>query len=384
MRLRLVLVGTALAVAMAATPATLASGGRNAQTAGLQVALRAEGLYRGPIDALSGPETVAATRAFQRMEGLPATGLADARTRAAMGPLGGPLFGARTLHRGAFGWDVAVLQFLLVRQGISVPINAYYDGPTLHGVRLMQQRLHLRSDGVVGPHTLGALAKQDAVPLAQGVSVVTTRASHHRHSHRARSRVHVVRAGETLSSIARRYHTTVARLARRNQLDPSKFLLIGAHLKVPGVRHVRHIKHVTTTQHVAYRTQSVASVRALLDHWAAHYGVSVHLVRALAWMESGYNNHLVSSVGARGIMQLLPSTFRFAETVLVHHRIHHNANGNVRAGVAYLSHLLHDFHGNRRLALAGWYQGEGAVRRHGVYKVSKTFVKDVLALQARM
>jgi soluble lytic murein transglycosylase-like protein len=144
------------------------------------------------------------------------------------------------------------------------------------------------------------------------------------------------------------------------------------------------VKHVSTTQHVAYRTQSVASVRALLDHWAAHYGVSVHLVRALAWMESGYNNHLVSSVGARGIMQLLPSTFRFAETVLVHHRIHHNANGNVRAGVAYLSHLLHDFHGNRRLALAGWYQGEGAVRRHGVYKVSKTFVKDVLALEARM
>jgi LysM repeat protein len=384
MRLRLVLVGTALAVAMAATPATLASGGRNAQTAGLQVALRAEGLYRGPIDALSGPETVAATRAFQRMEGLPATGLADARTRAAMGPLGGPLFGARTLHRGAFGWDVAVLQFLLVRQGISVPINAYYDGPTLHGVRLMQQRLHLRNDGVVGPHTLSALASQDAVPLAHGVKVVATRASHHRHTKHARSRVHVVRAGETLSSIARRYHTTVAKLARRNHLDPSKFLLIGARLEVPGVRHVGHIKHVTTTQHVAYRTQSVASVRALLDHWAAHYGVSVHLVRALAWMESGYNNQLVSSVGARGIMQLLPSTFRFAETVLVHHRIHHNVNGNVRAGVAYLSHLLHDFHGNRRLALAGWYQGEGAVRRHGVYKVSKTFVKDVLALEARM
>ena len=384
MRLRLVLVGTALAVAMAATPASLASGGRNAQTAGLQVALRAEGLYRGPIDALSGPETVAATRAFQRMEGLPATGLADARTRAAMGPLGGPLFGARTLHRGAFGWDVAVLQFLLVRQGISVPINAYYDGPTLHGVRLMQQRLHLRTDGVVGPHTLGALASRDAVPLAHGVKVVATRTSHHRHTKHARSKIHVVRPGESLSSIARRYHTTVAKLARRNHLDPSKFLLIGARLRVPGVRHVRHIKHVTTTQHVAYRTQSVASVRALLDHWAAHYGVSVHLVRALAWMESGYNNHLVSSVGARGIMQLLPSTFRFAETVLVHHRIHHNANGNVRAGVAYLSHLLHDFHGNRRLALAGWYQGEGAVRRHGVYKVSKTFVKDVLALEARM
>jgi LysM repeat protein len=380
MRLRLVLVGAILAVAMAATPATLASGGRNPQTAGLQVALRAQGLYRGAIDAISGPETVAATRAFQQMEGLPATGLADARTREAFGPLGRPLFGARTLHRGAFGWDVAVLQFLLVRQGISVPVNAYYDGPTLHGVRLMQQRLHLPRDGVVGPHTFAALVKREPVPLAHGVTVAATHASHH-HNHRHRApAVHVVRSGESLSSIARRYHTTVAKLARLNHLDPSHYLLIGARLKLPR----GHVGQVATTQHVAYRTQSVASVRALLDHWAAHYGVSAHLVRALAWMESGYNNALVSSVGARGIMQLLPSTFRFAETVLIGHSLHHDSNGNVRAGVAYLAHLLHDFHGNSRLALAGWYQGEGAVRKHGLYKVSKTFVKDVLALQRRM
>jgi LysM repeat protein len=377
MRLRLVLAGVILAVAMAATPATLASGGRNPQTAGLQVALRAQGLYRGAIDAISGPGTVAATRAFQQMEGLPATGLADARTREALGPLGRPLFGARTLHRGAFGWDVAVLQFLLVRQGISVPINAYYDGPTLHGVRLMQQRLHLPRDGVVGPHTFAALVKKEPVPLAHGVPIVATHASHHRHHRHRTLAVHFVRSGESLSSIARRYHTSVAKLARLNHLDPSHFLLIGTRLKLP------HLRQVKAT-HVAYRTQSVASVRGLLDHWAAQYGVSVHLVRALAWMESGYNNALVSSVGARGIMQLLPSTFRFAETVLVGHRLRHDSNGNVRAGVAYLAHLLHDFHGNSRLALAGWYQGEGAVRKHGVYKVSKTFVKDVLALERRM
>src|SRR5438045_2175651 len=139
MRLRLLLAGTVFAVAMAATPVTLASGGRSPQTAGLQVALRAQGLYRGPIDAISGPETVAAVRAFQKSQGLPVTGLADARTRAAMGPLGGPLFGARTLHRGAFGWDVAVLPFLLVRQGISVRINGSSDRPTLHGVRLITE-----------------------------------------------------------------------------------------------------------------------------------------------------------------------------------------------------------------------------------------------------
>ncbi|HKD93878.1 MAG TPA: peptidoglycan-binding protein, partial [Gaiellaceae bacterium] len=368
MRLRIVLVGVVLAAAMAATSATPASAAPNAQIAGLQVALRAQGLYRGAIDAISGPETVAAVRAFQHMEGLPVTGLADARTRAAMGPLGGPLFGARTLHRGMFGWDVSVLQFLLVRQGISVPINAYFDGPTLHGVRIMQRGLHLTPDGVVGAHTLAAIAKRGSVPLAGHVAVVAHNhvSRHHHYRHRTLTGVHVVRSGDTLSSIARRYHTTVARLARMNRLDPSHYLLIGTRLKVP------HIRHVVTATRTAERTMSVASVRYLLDHWARHYGVSVHLVRALAWMESGDNNALVSSVGARGVMQLLPSTFRFSENVLIHQRLRHNANGNVRAGVAYLAHLLHDFHGNERLALAGWYQGEGAVRKHGVYKVSKT------------
>jgi len=377
MRVRTLLAGVVIAVAMAAAPATIASSGRNPQVAGLQVALRAQGLYKGPIDAISGPETVAAVRAFQRSEGLPVTGLADSRTRAALGPLGGPLFGARTLHRGAFGWDVAVLQFLLVRQGISVPVNAYFDAPTLHGVRLMQQRLHLNADGVIGKHTFAALVKQDPVPLPHRITVAAHRMASHPREHR-RTVVHVVRAGESLSSIARHYRTTVRRLARVNHLDPRHFLLIGTRLRVP------RIHHVAATTRVAQQTTSVGDVRPLLDHWARHYGVSIHLVRALAWMESGYNNALVSSVGARGIMQLLPSTFSFAESVLIHHRLRQDANGNVRAGVAYLAHLLHDFHGDKHLALAGWYQGEGAVRDHGVYKVSKTFVNDVLALEQRM
>jgi LysM repeat protein len=376
MRFRVLLTLLAVAAALAVAPAALAAG-RNPQTAGLQVALRAQGLYRGPIDAISGPKTVAAVRAFQRIHKLPVTGIADARTRKALGPLGRPLFGARTLRSGSFGWDVAVLQFLLLRQGIGVPVNAYFDAPTLHGVRLLQHRLHLRGDGVVGPHTLTAIVRREPVPLPRPIVVSRPRTHPAQHPHRA-VLIHVVRPGESLSGLAKRYHTSVARLARLNHLDPSHFLLIGTKLRIPVAS--RHV----TAKPVAYRTASVASVRALLDHWAARYGISVHLVRALAWMESGYNNALVSNVGARGIMQLLPSTFRFAETVLIRHRLPRNANGNVQAGVAYLAHLLHDFHGNARLALAGWYQGERAVRKHGVYKVSKRFLADVLALAQRM
>jgi Transglycosylase SLT domain/Putative peptidoglycan binding domain/LysM domain len=375
MRARIFLFAVVVTVAAVAVPSALASG-RNPQTAGLQVALRAQGLYRGAIDAVSGPNTVAAVRAFQRTHGLRVTGIADARTRKALGPLGRPLFGARPLRRGEFGWDVAVLQYLLLHQGINVPVNAYFDGPTLRGVRLLQHRMHLRRDGVVGPHTLGAIVQREPVPLARPIAIAPT---HHaaRPTHHVRLAVHVVRSGDSLTLLARRYHTTVAKLAKLNHLDPSHYLLIGTRLRIPAAAHV-------SVTRVAYRTSSVASVRSLLDHWSLHYGVSVHLIRALAWMESGYNNALVSSVGARGIMQLLPTTFRFVETVLVGHRIHHNADGNVRAGVAYIAHLLHDFHGDKRLALAAWYQGEGAVRKHGLYKVSKTFVNDVLALERRM
>ena len=132
------------------------------------------------------------------------------------------------------------------------------------------------------------------------------------------------------------------------------------------------------------RVGTISSVQALLDHWAARYGVNVHLVRGLAWMESGYNNRLVSSTGARGIMQVEPYTWRFVEKVLIGHRVRHGRSGNIHVGVAYLRHLLDDFGGNERLALAGWYQGERAVRTRGVYRQTRRFVRDVLSLAARM
>lgn len=303
MRARVLLAALVVGTLGAAAPAALAAG-RNPQVAGLQVALRAQGLYRGAIDAIAGPETVAAVEQFQRSHGLPVTGHAGPRTRRALGPLGRHLFGSRILRRGDFGWDVAVLQFLLVRHGIAVPINAYFDGPTLRGVRLLQRRRHLTVDGVAGPLTFATL-KRSPRP------------------------------------------------------------------------------HVALVQ-TAYHPSHSGSVRSLLDHWAAHYGVDVHLVRALAWMESGYNNSLVSPAGARGIMQLLPSTWSYVTEVLIGHRVRHDASGNVRVGVAYIQHLLHDFHGNRRLALAAWYEGEAAVRSHGVYKVSRHFAADVIALAHRM
>ena len=84
------------------------------------------------------------------------------------------------------------------------------------------------------------------------------------------------------------------------------------------------------------------------------------------------------------MLQTLPTTRAYVETVLVGHEVPRTVDGDIEVGVLYLRHLLQAFDGNDRLALAAWYQGERAVREHGVYKVSKPFVADVLALRTRM
>jgi len=83
-------------------------------------------------------------------------------------------------------------------------------------------------------------------------------------------------------------------------------------------------------------------------------------------------------------MQVEPYTWRFVETALIGHNVEHGPSGNIQVGVAYLHDLLANFHGNERLALAAWYQGERAVRARGLYGETRIFVRDVLALSRRM
>jgi len=79
----------------------------------------------------------------------------------------------------------------------------------------------------------------------------------------------------------------------------------------------------------AVSASNATLVRSSLDKWAAHYGIDASLARALAWMESGFNNSVVSSVGAQGVMQLLPSTWDYVEQSLIGHAVQHDADGNV-------------------------------------------------------
>ena len=125
-------------------------------------------------------------------------------------------------------------------------------------------------------------------------------------------------------------------------------------------------------------------VRAAIDYWSRIYAVDPRLVRAVAWWESGYNNSLVSTAGARGVMQVTPATWDYVETVLVGRRIPPTTSGNVQVGVAFLRQLLREFRGDVRLALAAYVPGPRSVRRHGLFRKTEQYVAGVLALSRRL
>ncbi|HEX4746186.1 MAG TPA: peptidoglycan-binding protein [Gaiellaceae bacterium] len=349
---RFAVVGVAVFIGVLVfAPGGLAASGR---VAALQVGLRAHGFDPGPIDGVRGALTTKALLSFQRARGIKPTGKVGRATRRALGARGRPLLGQRELGVGAVGWDVAVLEFRLRRYGLGArAVDGRFTRPTAVALRRYQLRRGLAPDGIAGPKTYRTLAGRTAT--------------------RAPMRWHVVQPGESFFSIAARYHVSPWRLAQRNRLSLMNVIVPNQRLALPKGARLR-------ASPAAGPPASRDSVRAAIDYWSRVYGVDPALARALAWMESGFQQDVVSSVGAIGVMQLLPETWEFVDLVLLGVRTPRTYQGNVRAGVRYLRWQLDEFDGNVRLALAGWYQGARAVRERGLYDDTKEFVRIVRAL----
>ena len=158
--------GVVLALALA-FPATASAGG-SPDVAALQIALHTRGTFSDTVDGVFGPRTRAAVVRFQARAGLAADGVPGPLTKHALGPLGGPRLGARTLRRGTVGADVAALQFALGWHGSpSGPFDGRFGPHVEAAVRRFQRGEGLVADGIAGPLTLGALSRRlAAVPVA--------------------------------------------------------------------------------------------------------------------------------------------------------------------------------------------------------------------------
>jgi hypothetical protein len=101
------------------------------------------------------------------------------------------------------------------------------------------------------------------------------------------------------------------------------------------------------------------TVNELVASIARRHEVEPSLVDSVIRVESNYNPNAVSSAGAMGLMQLIPST---ARRFGVNNTFH--PEQNIEGGVRYLKYLMQLYNGDERLALAAYNAGEGAVAKY--------------------
>jgi soluble lytic murein transglycosylase-like protein len=198
---------------------------------------------------------------------------------------------------------------------------------------------------------------------------------------------YVVRPGDTLSGLAARSRVPMAQMAYVNGLDPDGILLAGTVLKLPTGAALQPGAPAPARRVVPAATPTPTPGRVSSGDIAVvanRNGVPASLASAIAWQESGFNNAMVSSANARGVMQVMPGTWDWVQHNLARRQLDPASPiDNVGAGVLYLGHLLGQTGGDPALAAAGYYQGLSSVRRIGMLPETRQYVANVLALRGR-
>ena len=124
-----------------------------------------------------------------------------------------------------------------------------------------------------------------------------------------------------------------------------------------------------------------SKIKAMVVREARALGVPASLALAVAHAESSFNSAAVSRKGARGIMQIMPST-AFGEYGIEPHHLW-DPRVNIRLGLHYLERLIRKFNGRTDLALS-FYNGGSAVgppSRARVIPATYPYIRKVRHLQ---
>ena len=123
-------------------------------------------------------------------------------------------------------------------------------------------------------------------------------------------------------------------------------------------------------------TTGSAEVDRYLQDSGKNQGVDPLLIYSIMHQESSFKSHAVSPKGARGLMQLMPSTaMRYGVTNIF------DPKQNIEGGARYLRFLLDHFDNDIDLVLAGYNAGEGAVEKYGwqvpPYSETREYVRRI-------
>ncbi len=206
--------------------------------------------------------------------------------------------------------------------------------------------------------------------------------------------VYTVVRGDTLGGIAVKLKVRRASLMELNSIADPNRIRVGQVLNIPGSSAVPQVvpqaapASPPSTAGGSYpnmksRITADAAKSGLIPHfekWASVNGLAVDYLMAVAWHESGWNNTVVSSKGAVGIGQIMPRTGVWIASDLIGDPSLDSAvaEDNIRMSARYLRYLI-SYLGSEDLALAGYYQGPGAVKAGIRYSSTDHYVASVNA-----
>jgi soluble lytic murein transglycosylase-like protein len=108
------------------------------------------------------------------------------------------------------------------------------------------------------------------------------------------------------------------------------------------------------------------------------YRIPIALIRAVIKVESDYDPRVVSSMGARGLMQLMPSVEKDMRVADVF-----DPRSNILGGTRLLRVLANRYDGDLELTIAGYHAGPGSLARYGnnvpPYATTRKYLQMVLS-----
>jgi LysM repeat protein len=181
-----------------------------------------------------------------------------------------------------------------------------------------------------------------------------------------------VQPGDTLSDIALKYRISIEMLKLANSITNPDLIFSGQFLTIP----------IPKFSVASFIKPDSPQIESIIDSLSASEGVDPDLVKAIALVESGWRQDVVSSAGAVGLMQIMPSTAEWLEQDIFGHPLNEDesAYDNIKAGVRLLSMLLKAT-GNVDRAIASYYQGYGTTSSGVFYDDTLDYVEIVKAVK---
>lgn len=216
----------------------------------------------------------------------------------------------------------------------------------------------------------------------------------------ANTGAYTIKSGDTLGGIASRLGVSLSSLLSANHLSMSTIIYPGQKLAIPGAPAApapvttplvpstflgyTYPAAVVSSANAnkallnASPVPNTAQMKGIVADTARRMGVEPSLAMAFAFQESGFNQRAVSPANAIGTMQVIPSSGEWASQLVGRKLNLLDPYDNVTAGVAIIRALVSTSK-DVNTAIAGYYQGQYSVSKHGMYDDTKAYVAAILA-----